>query len=89
MMRGVEDAELEIRAALADVERLRYLDAAAIVRLIAAGDGFGPGMNARTAADLSFALTSFENYDLIIGARSWSSARYETWITRSLEPIIR
>ena len=88
IMTSAADADPEIRAALAEVERLRYLDAAAFVRLIAAGDGFGPGMDARTAADLWFALTSFQTYDLLNGARRWSPARYETWITRSLEPII-
>jgi AcrR family transcriptional regulator len=89
IMASAADADPEIQAALAEVERLRYRDAATFVRLIAAGDGFGPGMGARTAADLWFALTSFETYDLLTRDRRWSPVRYETWIARSLEPIIR
>jgi AcrR family transcriptional regulator len=88
IMRSAACTDPEIRAALTKAERLRYRDAVAVVRLIAADDGLGPGMDARTAADLWFALTSYEMYELLIGDRRWSPVRYETWITRSLEPLI-
>ncbi|MFP3900858.1 MAG: hypothetical protein ACLFXM_08365 [Acidimicrobiia bacterium] len=36
-----------------------------------------------------FALTSYEVYELLIGVRGWSPTRYETWISRALEPLFR
>ena len=88
IMLSAAGTDPEIASAVADAERRRHRDAAAIVRLIVGDQGFGPGMDARTAADLWFAVTSYEVYELLTGSRRWSPARYETWITRALEPIV-
>lgn len=88
IMRSAATSDPEIASALAEVEDRRYQDAAAIVRLIAGGDGFSPGMDERTATDLWFALTSYEVYELLIRGRRWSKQRYEIWITRALEPLV-
>lgn len=88
IMRSAASSDREIASALDEVERRRYHDARAIVGLIAGDQGFGPGVDARTAADLWFALTSYEVYELLTGGRGWSPARYETWISRALEPLL-
>jgi AcrR family transcriptional regulator len=88
IMQSAAGSDPEIAAALAEAERRRYRDAAAVVRLIAGDHGFAPGMDARTAADLWFAVTGYEVYELLTGNRRWSPTRYETWIARALEPIV-
>ena len=89
IMRSAASSDPEIARALEELERRRYRDADAMVRLIAGDRGFGPDADARTAADLWFALTSYEVFELLTGVRGWSPARYETWISRSLEPLFR
>ena len=89
IMRSAADSNPEIAAALAETERRRYHDATAIVRLIVGDDGFPPGMDAATAADLWFAITSYEVYETLTRDRRWSGARYENWIARVLEPLVR
>lgn len=88
IMTSAAGTDPEIAAALAEVEGRRHRDAAAIVRLITGDHGFGSDMDARTAADLWFAFTSYEVHELLVGTRRWSPARYDAWIARSLEPII-
>jgi AcrR family transcriptional regulator len=87
IMRSAASTDSEIDDALDEAERRRYQDSVDIVRLIAGEDGFAPGMDAGTAADLWFALTSYEIYELLIGARAWSPEQYERWIGRTLESL--
>jgi TetR/AcrR family transcriptional regulator, regulator of autoinduction and epiphytic fitness len=88
IMQSAAGLDPEIAAALTEAERRRYRDASEIVGLIAGEHGFGPDMDARTAADLWFAVTSYEVYELLTGSRRWPPARYETWITAALCPLI-
>lgn len=88
IMRSAAGSDPEIAATLEEAERRRYRDAAAIVALIAGDEGFGPDMDAPTAADVWFALTSYEVYELLIETRRWPLARYERWISRALEPLV-
>lgn len=88
IMRSAASTDGEVQAALREVERRRYRDSADLVRLIAGDDGFGPGIDADTAADLWFAVTSYEMYELLIGDRGWSPRTYELWVRRMLEPLV-
>jgi len=86
-MCSAAETDPDVAAALAEAERRRYRDATNIVRLIA-GDELAPDIDARTAADLWFALTSYDVYRLLIDERRWPAARYESWITRALQPLL-
>jgi AcrR family transcriptional regulator len=88
IMRSAAGSDPEVAAALAEAEHRRYRDSGDIVRLIAGTDGFGPSMDAETAADLWFALTGYETHQVLIGDRGWSPQRYEHWMARTLEVIL-
>lgn len=88
IMQSAAGLDPEIAATLAEAERRRYRDATQIVKLIVGEHGYAPGLDARTAADLWFAVTSYEVYELLTSTRRWSAARYETWITAALCPIV-
>lgn len=88
LMRDAAAADTEVAAAVREAENLRHRDATHMVRVIVGERGFAVGMDARTAADLWFALTSYELYELLVRDRGWSVARYEKWITRTLEVLL-
>ena len=88
IMRSAADSDPEVAAALDEAERRRFRDSMAIVEAIAGDDGFREGIDRRTAADLLFAATSYEMYELLIQRRRWSAGRYSEGVTRVLDQLL-
>jgi AcrR family transcriptional regulator len=78
---GAGDAEIAARSARNEQERLGSMKA--LARAIRA-----PGLTTATAADVLFALTSNELYELLVLDRGWSPARYEHWLEQQLRAAL-
>jgi AcrR family transcriptional regulator len=78
---GAVDAEIAARSARNEQERLGNMKA--LARAIRA-----PGLTTAKAADVLFALTSNELYELLVLDRGWSPARYEDWLEQQLRAAL-
>lgn len=82
MMRDAAAADPEIAAALVEIEARRYEDLRAVVELVAPDHAGAP--QRRRAADVLFAVASYEVHDLLVVTRGWSTTRWERWILEAL-----
>ena len=78
---GAVDAEIAARSAQNEQERLVSMKA--LARAIRA-----PGLTTASAADILFALTSNELFELLVLDRGWSPARYEKWLEQQLRAAL-
>jgi len=78
---GAVDAEIAARSARNEQERLGNMKT--LARAIRA-----PGLTTAKAADVLFALTSNELYELLVLDRGWSHAQYEKWLEQQLRAAL-
>jgi len=78
---GAVDAEIAARSARNEQERLGNMKT--LARAIRA-----PGLTTAKAADVLFALTSNELYELLVLDRGWSPSRYEDWLEQQLRAAL-
>jgi AcrR family transcriptional regulator len=78
---GAVDAEIAARSARNEEDRLGSMKV--LARAIRA-----PGLTTAAAADVLFALTSNELYELLVLDRGWSPARYEDWLEQQLRAAL-
>ena len=84
MMRDAAAVDPEIAEALDEIEARRYEDARSIIDLVAPAQTTAD--RRRRAADVLFAIGSYEVYDLLVGARTWPATRWERWFLRTVIP---
>jgi TetR/AcrR family transcriptional regulator of autoinduction and epiphytic fitness len=82
MMRDAASADPEIAAALVELEARRYEDACSIVDLVSPEEA--TAAQRRRAADVLFAVASYEVHDLLVVARGWSVTRWEQWFLHAI-----
>lgn len=70
----------EAAVLLDELTRQRQEGQRHVTRALGRMKALRPGMRPRDAADLLHALASPELYRLLVVDRSWSDARYETWL---------
>jgi AcrR family transcriptional regulator len=78
---GAVDVEIAARSAQNERDRLGSMKV--LARAIRA-----PGLTTAAAADVLFALTSNELYELLVLDRGWSPARYEEWLKQQLRAAL-
>lgn len=88
ILRGAATGDPEIAGVLSEAEARRYQDARSLVELIAGPDGLAGDVDVATAADLFYALTSYEIYELLVSDRGWPRDRWEEWTKRALECLV-
>src|SRR5215471_21064435 len=86
VIRGAAATDAEIQALLDKIYRLVYTDCQTSARLAlgVASDDAG----ARRLADVMFAFTSSDLFDLLTGQRGWSVAEYERWAIQTVTAAI-
>jgi AcrR family transcriptional regulator len=78
---GAVDAEIAARSAQNERDRLGSMKV--LARAIRA-----PGLTTAAAADVLFALTSNELFELLVLDRGWSPKRYEEWLEQQLRAAL-
>lgn len=71
-------------ALLDELTRQRQEGQRALARSLAMTGALSPGLTERSAADVVHALASPEVYKLLIIDRSWTTDRYERWLSNTL-----
>jgi AcrR family transcriptional regulator len=82
IMRGAAAMDPEIQSLLDEVYSRIYMDcqtAASLATGVASNDA-----RTRRLADVTFALTSSDLFDLLTGKRGWSVAEYERWTIQTV-----
>ncbi|MGQ0805271.1 MAG: TetR/AcrR family transcriptional regulator [Actinomycetota bacterium] len=82
MMRDAAAGDPEIAAALAEIEARRYEDARSIVDLVAPEQA--TAAQRRRAADVLFAVASYEVHDLLVVVCGWPATRWEQWLLQTI-----
>jgi AcrR family transcriptional regulator len=80
---AVLDADLRALADELDADRLRRMRANA--RFLADAGHLRHGVSLTQATDILFAVSSPEMYDLLVVRRGWSTRRYTTFVTTTIE----
>jgi len=86
IIRGAAAADEGLQAALKEIEHRRHQDALVFVGLIVDREPSDPGLS--RAADVFYALTSYEIYELLVTQRGWSTDQWQQWVLDSLSPVI-
>jgi TetR/AcrR family transcriptional regulator, regulator of autoinduction and epiphytic fitness len=77
-------ADPEIAPLLRDKERFRYQDQSRVARSLRRQAQLRPGLSARKAADIIWALASERVYLALVKERGWSVEQYEAWLIDQL-----
>ena len=65
-------------------EQRRMAAQAATINILARSGRLRPDLDAATAGDIVWSLTSREIYRMLVADRGWSSDRYEAWLAETL-----
>ncbi len=84
VMRVTAAVDPEVGAFLAAAEQGRYDGPRHITPELAARGALKPGLSAERAADIMYALTTYDVYRSLIVDRGWSGADAEGWIAETL-----
>ena len=86
VIRGAAAVDPEIQSLLDEVHNRIYMDCqtAACLAIGAASDD----ARTRCLADITFALTSSDLFDLLTGKRGWSVAEYERWAIQTVKAAL-
>jgi TetR/AcrR family transcriptional regulator, regulator of autoinduction and epiphytic fitness len=81
-------ADPEATRLLAEHDGRRYTTQSRIARGLRRRKQLRPGMTAREAADVVWALASERTYLALVRDRGWSPRRYERWLAEQLEAAL-
>ncbi|MEV6773933.1 helix-turn-helix domain-containing protein [Nocardia sp. NPDC051030] len=84
IMRVTAAVDPEVGSFLAAAEQGRYEGPSHITPELAAKGALKPGLSADRAADIMYALTSYDVYRSLMVDRGWSGTDTEAWITETL-----
>jgi TetR/AcrR family transcriptional regulator of autoinduction and epiphytic fitness len=76
--------DMEIAPLLRDKERFRYQDQARVARSLRRQGQLRPGLSARKASDVVWALASERVYLALVRECRWSVEQYEAWLVDQL-----
>jgi AcrR family transcriptional regulator len=84
IMRVTAAADPEVGTFLAQAEQGRYAGPQHFAGVLAERGALRAGLTARRAADIMYALTSYDVYRSLIQDRGWSGEEAEAWIAETL-----
>ncbi|MET0144239.1 MAG: helix-turn-helix domain-containing protein [Ilumatobacteraceae bacterium] len=82
------DADPELRALLADLERQRLRASAIVAEAVAARHGLPPGRSVDEARDVVWVCNAPELYVTLTRTRRWSTRRYVEWSRNTLLQLV-
>ena len=74
---------------LADIRRQRHAGQSRIVAALAELNALDPALEPAAATDVVYTLMSPDVHRILTLERDWSPERYETWLARSLQTLVR
>ena len=86
ILRGAAAGDQDLQADLEEGHRRRYQDVQAFIELVV--DGQLSTKDLDHAADVCFAIFSYETYDLLVDQRGWSTERWQRWIRDALSSTL-
>lgn len=84
VMRVTAAADPEVGAFLAAAESGRYEGPRNITPQLAARNALRPGLTAERAADIMYAITTYDVFRSLIEDRGWTGADAEVWVAETL-----
>lgn len=88
VMRVTAAADPEVGTFLAGAERGRYDGPRHISAMLADGGALQPGVTAERAADIMYALTTYDVFRSLIQDRGWPGSDTDTWIADTLAQLL-
>jgi hypothetical protein len=73
---------------LAEAERGRYDGPAHITLELFARNALRPGLSAERAADIMYAITTYDVFRSLIEDRGWRAADAESWVAETLAQVL-
>jgi AcrR family transcriptional regulator len=84
IMRATAAVDPEVAAFLQSAERGRYDGPGHVTPVLLANGALKPGLTAARAADIMYALTTYDVYRSLIIDRGWSGPDAEQWVAETL-----
>jgi AcrR family transcriptional regulator len=88
VMRVTAAADPAVGRFLAEAERGRYEGPAHITPELFARNALQPGLSATRAADIMYAITTYDVFRSLIEDRGWSAADAESWVAETLARVL-
>ncbi|HEX4223105.1 MAG TPA: helix-turn-helix domain-containing protein [Pseudonocardiaceae bacterium] len=88
VMRVTAAADPDVGSFLTEAERGRYAGPAHIARILADRGVLADGLTAQRAADIMYAVTTYDVFRSLIRDRDWSGQEAEDWVARSLATLL-
>ncbi|MDQ4009165.1 MAG: TetR/AcrR family transcriptional regulator [Actinomycetota bacterium] len=88
IMRVTAAADPDVGTFLAQAERGRYDGPRHITPVLAGCGALQPGLTAERAADIMYAITTYDVFRSLIQDRGWSGHDAETWIAATLARLL-
>jgi AcrR family transcriptional regulator len=88
IMRVTAAADPDVAAFLARAEQGRYAGPEHIAAALAERGALRPGLTARGAADLMYALTTYDVFRSLLHDRGWPPGEAESWISDALTRLL-
>lgn len=88
VMRVTAAADPDVGSFLAEAERGRYAGPEHIAATLAKRDLLADGLSARHAADIVYAVTTYDVFRSLVADRGWSAQEAEDWVARSLARLL-
>jgi AcrR family transcriptional regulator len=88
VLRGAAAADPEIAALLERNKSQRFAGQRVLLGILTERSPLREGLDAKTAADIIFAIGSPETYRLLVVDRRWSADRFERWYADTLARLL-
>jgi hypothetical protein len=88
VMRVTAAADPDVGSFLAEAERGRYAGPARIASALAERGLLADGLTEQRAADIMYAVTTYDVFRSLVADRGWSGQDTEDWLARSLASLL-
>lgn len=88
VMRVTASADPDVGSFLAEAERGRYAGPAHLARTLAEHGALADGLTAQRAADIMYAVTTYDVFRSLIEDRGWSGQEAEDWVAQTLAKLL-
>jgi AcrR family transcriptional regulator len=88
IMRVTAAADPDVGSFLAQAEEGRYAGPAHLMQELAAKNALRPGLTPARAADMVYALTSYDVFRTLVDERGWSADETEFWLAQTLASLL-
>ena len=88
IMRATAANDPDVGRFLAQAEEGRYAGPAHLMLELAAKDALRPGLTPERAADITYAVTSYDVFRTLVEERGWTGDETEAWLAQTLATLL-